>query len=144
MASKNVATLVLVAVGALLGAAYCLDKFSDVDIKGRPLVKSGMTRNEVVGILGAPRRQQVTNMTPTFYGVPDEIRAKIGVGNPFEMLQYEESIPRKSVSLSVFLCPDPNESGEMKVIDTASTCVCQSLWYRFLHRLPLRQMGLDD
>jgi hypothetical protein len=127
-------------------SAYLFDRQSDVAIKGLNLVKQGMTRDEVLAVLGAPRKQQATIMGSWFYGMPDDIAKRIGPGNPFEMLEYEESIPRKSVGARVWLCPDPDDWQEMRVLDVSTSCVCRSLWFRTVHAITDRfpSLGLDD
>jgi hypothetical protein len=65
------------------------------------------------------------------YGVPSSMVDKVGLGNRFEMWEYEEAIPRKTAYAKVWFCPDSRQ--EMRVIDVTTQTVRRSLKFRLLN-----------
>jgi hypothetical protein len=146
MKRSHYALISIAALGVGIFATFQWEH-ADVQIRGLSLVRPGMTRNDALVLLGAPSRQKSTFMTDGIYGVPDHMENRIGFGNPFEMLSYEQAIPSKTVYATVWLCPDPSASGgEMRVVDVTTQVVKRSPRFVLLRWVAERfpGLGLDE
>jgi hypothetical protein len=134
--------IVAVLIGVILAAlARSQPK---VEIQGLALVKPGMTRSEVLALLGPPIRQKSTTMAVGIYGVPDQMETKIGLGKAFEMWEYEKSTAPKSVTATIWFCPETNDSAaEVRVIEVTTQTVLRTLGQRLVD-LIADTLGLND
>ena len=122
---------------AVLGSGllvFGLREKREVRIEGIAQVKKGMTRSEVLALTGPPRKYISGVMKDGVYGVPDEIETKIGMGNAFEMWEYEKETAPKTAYATIWLQPSTGDAqGEARVVAVKTMGVSRSLHYRFLH-----------
>lgn len=105
-----------------------------MQVKGLPLVKVGMTSEEVLSLLGPARKTTATTMKDGIYGVPNRLERKIGYGNSFELWEYEATCPSNSQRAKIWLVPGATDAPEkIQVLDVTVVRHRWSLWFRFCH-----------
>ena len=96
-------------------------------------VKAGWSSEDVMALLGKPHGTRALVMTNGVYGVPGDVKQKVGYGERFEVWYYERNRPEKEVSYEIWFVPDSAHLTDgINVVQVTHTIVRHTLWDRLI------------